>query len=87
MTTLIACTVFEDNNGALILAKNQRVTNRTKYFHVKWHHFWSHVSNNDGKDGGIVVRKIDTKDQLADFLTKPLSKDLFERNRKGVMGW
>ena len=87
MTTMIACTVFEDNNGALILAKNQRVTNRTKYFHVKWHHFWSHVSNDDGKDGGIVVRKIDTKDQLADFLTKPLSKDLFEQNRKGVMGW
>ena len=24
--------VFEDNNGALILATNQRITSRTKYF-------------------------------------------------------
>ena len=35
----IRCRVFEDNNGALLLATNQRITNRTKYFQVKWHFF------------------------------------------------
>ncbi|KAI2511264.1 hypothetical protein MHU86_3046 [Fragilaria crotonensis] len=30
---------FEDNNGALLLATKQRITNRTKYFLVKWHFF------------------------------------------------
>ena len=34
LKSTIACTVFEDNNGALLLATNQRITNRTKYFHV-----------------------------------------------------
>jgi hypothetical protein len=33
--SLILCTVFEDNNGALILAANQRLTNMTNNFHLK----------------------------------------------------
>ena len=44
----ISCRVFEDNNGALLLATSkQRITNRTKYFLVKWHFFWRHVTNDD----------------------------------------
>ena len=82
MLATIRCSVFEDNNGALLLATNQRITNRTKYFQVKWHHFWEHV-----KKGWIVVKKINTEDQQADFLTKGLSRDLFERNRRSVQGW
>jgi hypothetical protein len=39
----ISSHVFEDNNGALLLANAQRLTNRTKYFPVKWHFFWSYV--------------------------------------------
>ena len=58
-----ATTIFEDNNGALLLATNQRVTSRTKYFNVKWHFFWQHVKNGD-----IKVERISTTDQLADFL-------------------
>lgn len=81
----IACTVFEDNSGALILATQQRITTRTKYFHVKWHHFWSHVGL--AKDGLIEVKKIDTKDQAADYLTKGLAKDMFENNRMIIQNW
>eukprot|EP00980_Cylindrotheca_fusiformis_P019198 scaffold6527_cov75-Cylindrotheca_fusiformis.AAC.1 len=52
LQTSIAATVFEDNNGALLLATQQRITSRTRYLHVRWHHFWSHVSkNNDGTSG------------------------------------
>jgi hypothetical protein len=29
------CTIFEDNNGALLLATNQCLTSHTKCFHVK----------------------------------------------------
>eukprot|EP00978_Attheya_sp_CCMP212_P031980 scaffold122863_cov36-Attheya_sp.AAC.1 len=35
--TLIRATVFEDNNGALSRAMNQRITNRTRYYVIKWH--------------------------------------------------
>ena len=90
----IECRVFEDNNGALLLATKQRVTNRTKYLNVRFHHFWSEVSqsydkdgNLDGKDGKVIIQKIETHKQLADFLTKGLSRELFESNRRGVMGW
>ena len=74
--------VYEDNNGAYTVAKNCRVTSRTKYFNVKLHHFWQYVH-----DGTFDVQRIDTKDQLADFLTKGLTRDLHENNRKSVQGW
>ena len=74
--------VYEDNNGALTVAKNCRVTSRTKYFNVKWHHFWQFVH-----DGTFDIRGIDTKDQWADYLTKGLAVVLFVRNRQSVQGW
>ena len=77
-----ACIVFEDNNGALILAANQRITSRTKYFNVKWHFFWQHVKN-----GTITIEKIATSDQLADYLTKGPTREILERIRKKVQGW
>jgi hypothetical protein len=87
MTSSIRATVFEDNNGALLLATNQRITSRTRYLHVRWHHFWDNVSSDNGVDGKPVILKIATDEQLADFFTKGLARVLFERNRKGVNGW
>ena len=81
-TSNIKCSVFEDNNGALLLATKQRITNRTKYFLVKWHFFWSYV-----RDGTVAVHKIDTQEQRADYLTKGLNRETFERVRKFVQGW
>jgi hypothetical protein len=78
------CRAFEDNNGALLLATNQRITNRTKYYCVKWHWFWSHVNDPD-KD--ITIVKVDTLAQRADYLTKGLTRENFERIRKLVQGW
>jgi hypothetical protein len=47
----VCARAFEDNNGALTLANSQRITSRTKYYHVEWHWFWSHV----GKDVVILA--------------------------------
>ena len=38
LPSTIKCTIFEDNNGVLLLAASQKITNRTKYYLVKWHH-------------------------------------------------
>jgi hypothetical protein len=81
-STIVNCRVFEDNNGALLLATQQKITNRTKYFRVKWHHFWEHV-----RIGTIDVQKIATIEQRADYLTKGLPRESFERIRKSVQGW
>jgi hypothetical protein len=83
--------VLEDNQGALFLTTNQRLTNRTKYFHTKWHHFWSVVTvdpeESRGPDGKILVEKVDTTRQGADYLTKSLPREVFENNRRLIQGW
>jgi hypothetical protein len=78
----IRCRVFEDNNGALLLATKQRITNLTKYFLVKWHFFWHNVCNGD-----VEVLKIATTDQLADYLTKGLNREVYKRILKLAQGW
>ena len=80
--TSFRCRVFEDNKGALALATTHRITSRTKYFLVKWHWFWCHVKN-----GLVEVIKVDTTDQIADYLTKGLPRETFEKLRKLAQGW
>jgi hypothetical protein len=86
ITTSINAQVFEDNQGALFLATNQRITNRTKYFLIKWHWFWANV-NSDDPELKIQIVRVESLNQLADYFTKGLSRELFEHNRRGVQGW
>jgi hypothetical protein len=74
--------VFEDNNGALTLANVPRMTPRSKHIAVKYHFFRSHVQR-----GEIKVVKVDTKQQIADIMTKGLAGEAFERIRKVLAGW
>ena len=78
----IFCTVFEDNNGALELAKTPRMRPRTKHISLKFHHFRQQV-----KDGKIKIEAIDTKVQIADIFTKPLPRLQLESLRKIFLGW
>ena len=78
----IRATVFEDNNSALQLATTHRVTNRTRYYAVKWHWFWDAV-----RTGKVKVAAIDTAEQDADYLTKGLVQEPFESNRRSNQGW
>ena len=80
----IRTTVWEDNNGALILANLEpgRTTSRSKHFAIKYHWFREKLIPNN-----IKVEKVDTKEQIADILTKGLTKDLYEALRKMLVGW
>ena len=78
----VISTVFEDNAACLLLATTHRTTNRTKYYHIKWHWFWDSV-----RRGLVSIKAISTKDQRADYLTKGLVRETFERIRKLVQGW
>ena len=84
MVSTIHATVFEDNNGALSLAVNQRITNRTKHLLI-W--FWHHVKTDRNPDGPVEVRGISTDRQRSDYLTKALSRILFGNNRFENQGW
>ena len=79
---LIHCKVFEDNSGALEIAKVPKMRPRTEHLNVKYHHFRDHV-----KRGLNPLHPIGTNDQQADIYTKPLSLELFARFTKTIMGW
>jgi hypothetical protein len=80
---MVHSTIFEDNNGALGLAKAPKLTPRTKHIAVKYHWFKDQI----GKEKGFVIEKVDTHDQKADIFTKGLPAATFEHVRKLVMGW
>ena len=56
------CTVFEDNNGAVEIAKTPKMRPRTKHIAIKYHHFRTYFYKGD-----IQIVKIDTSEQEADF--------------------
>jgi hypothetical protein len=78
----VHCRVFEDNSGALELARVPKMRPRTKHLNVKYHHFREHV-----RKGLISVHPISTLDQQADIYTKPLPQDLFQKFRFEIFGW
>ena len=77
----VYCKVFEDNSGALELARLPKLRPRTKHINVCYHHFREHV-----RKGLIKIFPIDTKDQVADVLTKPLAQNDFQRHRRSMCG-
>ena len=78
----VRCRVFEDNSGALEMAKTYKYHPCTKHLNVKLHHFWDYVER-----GEITIEAIDTTNQLTDYLTKPVSAEILKYLRKQVMGW
>lgn len=76
--------VWEDNQAAKILASNDppRMTPRSKHIAIKYHWFRSHL-----KQGAIEIKYIETSQQKADILTKPLQRQKFQTARQLLMGW
>jgi hypothetical protein len=73
--------VFEDNSGALELARLPKLRPRTKHINVCYHHFHEHV-----RKGLIKIFPINTKDQIADSLTKALAQNDFTRHHQFMCG-
>jgi histone deacetylase 1/2 len=76
----VHCKAFEDNSGALELARLPKLRPRTKHINIKYHHFREHV-----RLGLIKVYPIGTNDQIADIFTKPLAQNLFLKFRKKLL--
>ena len=81
-TPRFVCRTFEDNKSCIKIATDHRTRARSKYFALRLHHFRSYIV-----DKTIMIKHIDTKNQLADILTKPLPKDRFCSLRKKIMHW
>lgn len=78
----IHCTLFEDNIGAETLAKAPKMNARTKHIAIKYHFFREAV-----RKGILRIKRVETKNQLADIFTKPVPQTTLEPLRKEIMGW
>ena len=74
-------TIYEDNNGAIVVATSPRMTPTSNHIAVKYHWFRQHV----GKE--FMIQKIDSENQKADIFTKGLQGEIFVRIRKLICGW
>jgi len=72
-------TLLIDNNAALKLTRNPELHDRTKHIELKYHFLRDLTLS-----GRINTQRVDTKDNLADLLTKPLPRDTFEVLREGL---
>jgi len=60
--------LYEDNQGAMALAKNVGYQARTKHIDIRFHFIRENITS-----GEVELKYVDSKNQLADFLTKGLS--------------
>lgn len=71
--------LYVDNAAAEQLIKNVVFYRKTRHIPVKYHYTRDIV-----KQKKMIIEHITSKEQLADFLTKPLTAENFKRNREGL---
>ena len=77
----IPSTIYEDNQGTIKLAENPLISKRSKHIAVRYHYIREKL-----EEGMISLVYCSTKEMIADALTKPLPKTMFEilRARMGL---
>jgi hypothetical protein len=73
--------IFSDNTACIALAKDPVAHARTKHIEVRYHYIRQLVSY-----GRTTLAYLQTKDMLADILTKPLPITAFRRCIEGYLG-
>ena len=65
--------IYEDNSGCIAISKNPEKHKRTKHIDIKYHFLREQVNKNQ-----VKLEYVNTTEQAADALTKPLPKEKFE---------
>ena len=73
--------VYEDNQGAIVLAISPQIRSRKYHIAIKYHHFQSFVANGD-----VNIKHVDTKEQIIDIFMEPLDSELFGYLRYKLSG-
>ncbi|MCP4491938.1 MAG: DDE-type integrase/transposase/recombinase [Gammaproteobacteria bacterium] len=71
--------ILEDNTSAISMANNPVFHGRTKHIDIK-----NHFVREKVKEKVVRLKYCPTKEMVADLMTKALSKELFELQRKGL---
>ena len=80
----LQCNLYEDNTSCITMAEGQRFTPRTKHISLKYHWFRTFIT---GPRKLLNVKYINTKEQTADILIKPLDEPSFTHLRKKTSEW
>ena len=73
--------VFQDNKGAIDLAKNPLRSSNSKHIDVRYHVLRELVGTGD-----LSVKHLRTQGQHADILTTAIGKESFEKHRDFILG-
>jgi len=76
-----ATVLYEDNNGALLMANAQQPTRRTRHMDIKKFALLDWVERDL-----MLLKTIKTAENAADGMTKALSRQLFNRHADTIMG-
>jgi len=76
-----ATVLYEDNNGALLMANAQQPTRRTRHMDIKKFALLDWVEQDL-----MILRTIKTAENAADGMTKALTRQLFTRHADTIMG-
>ena len=76
----VHCKYFEDNSGALELARLPKIRPRTKHINQSYHFFCEAVERNE-----VSSVSTPTENQLTNMLTKPLPEEPFVHHCKNVL--
>jgi hypothetical protein len=76
-----ATILYEDNNGALLMANAQQPTRRTRHMDIKKFALLEWV-----EQYLLLLQSIKSSDNAADAMTKSLTKQLFYRHSDTIMG-
>jgi hypothetical protein len=74
-----ATIIYGDNQGAIVLAKNDQFYGRVKYIDIQYHFVCKKLA-----EGRIDLRYVPILEQVADGLIKALYRDKFVVFRKAV---
>ena len=66
--------IYEDNEGAIFLAKNQQVGMRTKHIDIKYHFIRELIGRNF-----LDIRYVRSEDNYADITTKNVGNEIFDK--------
>ena len=76
-----ATTLYEDNQGALLMANQQQPTKRTRHMEIKHFALQEWVARDL-----IRLKRISTTDNYADVMTKATGRTLFYRHTNYILG-
>ena len=87
-TPKIHCKIFEDNSGAIKMARTPKICPCTKHTYNAYHLFCEYTQPaSDGAKPTVEIVPVSTEEQLGDMLTKPLPAPAFIKFHKTLLGW